>query len=42
MQLCAFYLHSVPMQVPTSELVTRYEQRYQTYRKIYPALHSLN
>ena len=28
--------------LPTPELVTRYEQRYQTYRKIYPALHSLN
>lgn len=28
--------------LPTPELVTRYEQRYQTYRKVYPALHSLN
>ena len=28
--------------LPAPELVTRYEQRYQTYRKIYPALHSLN
>ena len=28
--------------LPTPELVTRYEQRYQIYRKIYPALHSLN
>ena len=41
-ELAAHTVHVTESTMPTPELVTRYEQRYQTYRKIYPALHSLN